>query len=478
MKPRILVAGLGNTGVDLLRKLSSQWAVSGLEQDGAAVDRARLSVDPTGPGVTIHQGDATSALVLKRAAPEGAQGAVAVLGSDEANLEFLRLAREVLSIERGYALLYDEINEARYFEAGIDLVSQDRACASILVTRVQGGHRVAAGIGLGQGEIMEVEVLAGSPVVGRTLAELHPRRWLVGAVYRDRTLIVPHGQTELQAGDKVLLVGEPDILPSIATLIRAGESEFPLQWGANLGMLSLPGFEGIFDEVLYLLKSTSADRLELIGDGTDTRQWQPLLERCEADGVPFQQCAIADTGTKNLCLDGAEHDIGVLVLPPAPLLLRHKLGLARSQVQRILSRVSAPVLVARKSFPYQRVVLGLADLPFPATAAQLAIDVARALKVELHIAVGQQPDIVEGTERRAEMEARRRVVERLAGMYHVRPHTTVLTGNPVRELIAFSKGSDLMVVPYPRGQVGSFARPNVWLYLIHQAPCSVLILPE
>lgn len=88
-----------------------------------------------------------------------------------------------------------------------------------------------------------------------------------------------------------------------------------------------------------------------------------------------------------------------------------------------------------------------------------------------------QPDLVAGPERRAEMDARRREIEVLAGLYHIRPHTTVVSGNPVRAVLGLAPEFDLLVLPYPRGRPNGLSRPNVALHLIHRASCSVMVKP-
>ena len=85
MKPRVLLAGLGETGTELARKLVHNWHLVAVDTDAAAVAGvSRLA----GEGVRIdaRQGDATSALVLRRAELEGVHAAVACTGSDEVNL--------------------------------------------------------------------------------------------------------------------------------------------------------------------------------------------------------------------------------------------------------------------------------------------------------------------------------------------------------------------------------------------------------
>ncbi|MBM4321724.1 MAG: hypothetical protein FJ125_17755 [Deltaproteobacteria bacterium] len=99
MKPRIMLAGLGETGFMLATRLCANWEVIGIDPAGPALERLSGHTCGNGPvNLRLHQGDATSALVLRKAGLEGTHTAVACTGSDEVNLEVFRLARELFGI--------------------------------------------------------------------------------------------------------------------------------------------------------------------------------------------------------------------------------------------------------------------------------------------------------------------------------------------------------------------------------------------
>ncbi len=477
MRPTIVVAGLGETGSELVERLAQNWIVYGIELDAAAAALAARRFDED-PSDKVFIGDASSALVLRRARVEGAHAVVACTGSDEVNLEVLRLAGELFRIENRFALMYQMHWEEKYRGEGIDLVSQDLACAALLESRVERGLKVATSVGLGHGEVIEVEVLANSAVVGRPLAELRPIRWLVGAVYRNDELIVPHGDTVIEAGDRVLIIGDPVILPSIATLIRSGKSEFPMQYGTRVVSIQGRDAEGLVPEVAYIVHNTRATRFEAIACQADEDCLQGIAAACDEAAVPFRSSCAADRSVPSLVRMAERRDIGVLAMAAEPLTRMQRVGLGRSRSSRIIDLLSSPVLIARGSFPYRRVMLVLAELPFDSIAGQVAIDLVRILDAELHLGVVNQPDLVAGIELRKEMAERRHAVENMAGMYHVEVQTRVLEGNPIREVIAAAADYDLLVLPYAKGRRGFLTRPDVAMNILHGAPCSVMVMPH
>jgi len=477
MRPKILLAGLGETGALLAELISATYDVVAIDTERAVSDRVH-GIDPTGERLLVIHGDASSAVVLRRLDAEGFLAAVGCSGSDEVNLEFLRLAHRELAIDSRLALMHDLHWEHRYRDEGIEVVSQDRACAAILASQLEPGQQEVVGIGRGRGEVLQVGVLHDSAVIGRRLADLHPRRWLVGAIYRDDQLIVPHGDTVFEQGDDVLLIGDPEILPSIAALVRSGQSEFPLQHGSNVVTLCNDRVGQVLDETGYLIESTRAERLEAIACEAERPELEALAATCEEKDIPCELSCTGDDALDRLLEEVRRRDVGVLVCPPRRLPILSRIGLGRSDTARIIDQVDSPVLVCRGTFPYRRVLLALAELPFHAAAARLAIDLVGTVGAELHLGVSHQPLMVEGADHRERIEERRVEIENLASLYRLKVETHILEGNPIHQFERLSRDFELLILPYPRGRSSFLTRPDVGLNLIHRSHCSVMVLPH
>ena len=89
-KPRVILAGAGQSGRALSARLQSLWEVVVVDLEGGKENLL-------GP-VKFLAGDATSSLVLKQAGMQGAAAAIALTGRDEVNLEFCRLARQIYQV--------------------------------------------------------------------------------------------------------------------------------------------------------------------------------------------------------------------------------------------------------------------------------------------------------------------------------------------------------------------------------------------
>jgi len=478
VKPRILIAGAGETGSYLAHRLCENWEVVVVDPDAAALESRHLFGCHA-----LHQGDATSALVLRKAGAEEAHAVVACTGKDEVNLEVMRLARDELRVDNLYSVMESFALEKTYARARVDAVDRSQACAVLLESRIE-GRKVATSIGLGEGEIQEVEVLANSSVIGQRLADLRPRRWLVGAVYREGELIVPHGDTVIQEGDRVVIVGEPDILSAMATHIGQGESEFPLHYGCNLVLADVRLMTGAVDEIKYLFENTEARALRTVfGKGAVVTAVRvedggvPLVKPFDEAGIPSKQLEVSADSPAQLAAQLEASDMGMLLLWPQDLPWLCRVGLRRSWTVKLLDHLRSPVLICRGTFPYARVLLVLAEPDLPSSTTQLAIDLCRKVGGRLHLGVVHQPELVVGAQLREEMEEKRRQVENLASMYHVDVELLVMEGNPIEQVVARSEDFDALVLPYKRGRTSSLTRPDVAQNLMHRAACSTLVMP-
>jgi len=467
LKQRIVIAGFGRTGRHLASRLSREWDVSAVDLDPACA----------GGAAALTTGDATSALVLERAGMGEARAAAACTSSDEVNLEFLSLARERFGVLHLFALMRDPANEPRYKGLGAQAVERAESSARALSQRVPSTHAVPIGVGLGRGEVVEVEVLPGSGVLGKPLSTLHPRSWLVAAVYRGEQIIVPHGDTLLEPGDRVLLAGDPEIIPSIAGLIRGGESEFPLQHGTNVVMFCHPAWERNIGEFAYLVGHTKAKGLDAISCRADERSVQALVAECADRGIPCESTCDAGDSRVTLIAEVGRRDVGILVLPDDPIGVLASLGIRRARIARIVSLLDSPVVVSRGTFPYARILLVVSGHGFSHAAIRVAVDAARVFGAQLHVALVHEPEMVVGTDARKEVESRGREVDRIAEIYRLPLVRHVLEGNIVRAVVPLTDRFDLVVVPYRARRRAILVRPDAEANLIHRCKCSVMIVP-
>lgn len=459
MKPLLVVVGAGSTGRLIVERLLGRWRVSVIDLDPSALDRLQGILDP---GLRSYCGDGCSALLLNEAGLREAFGVLAVTGRDDVNLEVCRVAAQRFESRNRFAVVH-QANRVEEFEGdGVVTVSRSHAMALAVESKLLSGKRAPTDVGIGRGEIYEVTILAHSPVVGKSLSSLHPVSWVVAAIYRNQQLVVPHGNTVIEAEDRVLLAGDPAVLPSIADFMHSGTSQFPLQYGSRV--VALENGRSCLDEARYLHSESGALGLRvLLTPGSP--------EPPEVDCVPFD-----DPSRLAAVLD--EQDSGVLVLPAPGLTWRDRVGFGSGGFLQLLEQTREPVLLGRGTFPYRRILLAVHDGEGTRMAAELALSLARSLQAQLTAVVAMPPVIVAGESSNRRLRQKLEQVAGLGPMYGLAVKTLELPGNPVHAVLQKARDFDLLVLSHRAGRRFSLTHPDVSRHLLLRAPCSVMVLPR
>ena len=219
----VIVAGAGKVGWNLARELIDK----GHEVTVVESDRRRYLTVEQELEHAVQYGDATELWVLERAGIQRADLVVAVTGDDEDNLLICQVAKEKYLCERIIA----RVNNPRNLETFKLLGIQPAVSATDLILRLI-EHEVPR-YGLvhlldlpeERLEIIELVVSDQAPAAGKRIDELEmPEGSLVISVLRDGGGFVPKADTEIKAGDEVLVVLDPGLEADItAQFVGAGD---------------------------------------------------------------------------------------------------------------------------------------------------------------------------------------------------------------------------------------------------------------
>lgn len=454
----VIVVGAGALGRRVAERLGAGWTVTFVD------------IDPRrGPGeiqgAAAIQGDGTSRLVLEQAGADQADALLALTADDRTNLETARLAREVFGLRRVLVSVRDPANAGAVEALGAEPIDVHAMTIGTILGRLEPTIRPAVSIGLGQGEIVEVTVLGSSAVIGRPLRYLGAKDWLVAAVYRQERLIVPHGDTILESGDRVVLVGAPSALPSIAEFFRAGASAFPLPYGRRIGVVApAVGDREFWLEIESLIERSSASGLDVFGPGIDNSLSAHLWHDVPPERAVDE--AFAFPG------------VGCVVLAHQEQSLRQRFGLSPSYLRAALRQLRVPLLVARGTFPYRRVMLASLDYTATRAAAEVAVGLAALWNAELSGVTACPPAFVAGPRAVAEQLDALAETDQIARVHGVRFAEHHLSGNPIRQIVERANAdADLLIL-------GSrIARPlplvtDVVYEIAARSRCSILVIPE
>ncbi len=214
-----IIVGGGKVGLNLTRELL------GKGQEVTLIEQLRpryLAIEEELEHV-VQYGDATELWVLERAGIQRADLVIAVTGDDEDNILICQIAREKYLVERIIARVNNPRNR-RYFEL---LGVEPAVSATDLILRLI-EHEVPE-YGLvhlldlpgEQLEIIELEVGAGSPAAGSSVAAIAmPEGSLLISVLREDGGFVPRGDTLIEAGDQVMICLDPGLESRVTPLFN------------------------------------------------------------------------------------------------------------------------------------------------------------------------------------------------------------------------------------------------------------------
>jgi trk system potassium uptake protein len=202
----VVVAGGGKVGSNVARSLVGQGhEVALIEQRPFRFERLEDEF-----GHRAVRGDATELYVLERAGIERPPDVVvAVTGDDEDNIVIGQVARERYGVEKVIARVNNPRNQEHFDFLGIAPTVSAVSSVLAMIEHEVPEHGLVHLLELRREDldIVEVQVDAGSPCVGKRVGELGlPNGAQVIAVMRAGRAEAPDQANELAPGDQVLAV--------------------------------------------------------------------------------------------------------------------------------------------------------------------------------------------------------------------------------------------------------------------------------
>src|SRR3954449_8941782 len=200
-----VVVGAGKVGWNLARELIAK----GNELTLVEADRQRYGTVEEELEPAVQFGDGSELWVLERAGNERADMVIAVTGDNEDNILICQVARDKYGVDRVIARCNNPRNLQHFELLGV----KPAVSATDLILRLIEHEVPRVGLlpllALPQErlEIIEIEVLPGSPAAGKMVKDIGvPEGSLVISILRDGTGFVPLADSVIEAGDEVLIV--------------------------------------------------------------------------------------------------------------------------------------------------------------------------------------------------------------------------------------------------------------------------------
>lgn len=219
---RIIIVGGGNIGTFLAKELESQKPLPNIKLIERNPKRADKVAEFLGSTIVIN-GDALETDILNEANIAEAQTIVTVSDDDEVNILSALLAKR-MGCDRAITLMNKPLYATLINSIGIDVALDPReTTVSSIVRHIRRGRvRELYSLEDGKAEVLEIEVIEGSEVVGKTLSSIKFGRGIrIGCILRNENLFAPEETTKLIAGDQVLLMAMRESLQKLEHLFAA-----------------------------------------------------------------------------------------------------------------------------------------------------------------------------------------------------------------------------------------------------------------
>ncbi|MEM6710931.1 MAG: Trk system potassium transporter TrkA [Pseudomonadota bacterium] len=218
---RVVIAGGGNIGLYVAQALEarqSRTKVKLIEQDRA---RAVSIADDLNRTVILH-GSALSQEILNESDISQTDKLVALTNDDQVNILSCVMAKR-LGAKQNLALINNSSYPPLAQSLGIDAyVNPRQVTISRVLQHVRKGRiRQVHSLQDGAAEVIEAEALDTSPLVGVELRDLDlPDGLRVGAILRNLDVLMPDGDTVIEAGDRVVIFALAGQVKRVEQLFR------------------------------------------------------------------------------------------------------------------------------------------------------------------------------------------------------------------------------------------------------------------
>lgn len=458
-----LIVGVGFFETELLSFLSAKRRLKAFDIRENHI--AKLSSQF--PDVEFIAGDASSFVSWKKININAVSQVIITVRDKDITYETCRIIRQVLKLDIMIIVIsYDAYDTSVLDEFSVTVVRPVQMGLDIIASLLDKNVSWPVNIGNRQGEIVEVQVLKNSHLVGVRLKHIRPVSWQISLIYKDGKPQLPTPNTRIQIGDRVIIVGEPKVVKGVVDTLSKGEPNFPLQFGQNIAVLISDQHPELTDEAIYLVKNTMAKKLQLLPMAG--RLIKGLAEKLKSENIE-----IATGRNINHYSETTESQEGMLVMP------KKKAFIFGKYYRHFFHNSPSPVLFTEGRKSYSRIVISL-NTETPSYAMETGIELAKLLGIPYGIYYVALPEEMRGQRDVEYLNFRKNIVADFEISEGITLDYKVAIGNPIIETIKMLKSLPddvLLVTAFDPADDISFFNPNVQYLITAKAPCSVLAIP-
>ena len=437
-----IIIGLSKSGLRVIKELSEISNLLVIERDEDKLKELKEATEGS-KKISFAQGDGTSIYFWKHEIDIENVNSVILFVDYTLTVEIANLLRNIVNFTGPIICVWRGGEIPSEFEKyQISVIDVPKLIYLSLLNQIKGSNLVkfAYGVGLEEGEVVEVTITETSPALNKPLKHLGMRNVRIVLIYRGEEVILPKGDTVIEQGDRLLIVGEPSYVKIFVEIILKGLPDFPLRWGNKLIYCSETNFSH-YDEIDYM-KSVMMIHSVV----------KKASKECEIGNQP--------------------EDTGILVFDYI------KRGFwSPSVVDTIFKRATVPVLLSKRTHPYENILISL-NTDGRDMLMSSGIDIIRQANAKGSIIYVATVENMRTEEEKEYIKSLRSMVSRYTKTYNMDIELKIKEGNPVRETLKELKGYDLLVLGFRTGKTSTFFEPYTPHLLAEKSNISTLLIPS
>ena len=480
-KPTVAIIGCGQTGKLLIETLIGRWYLLVIEKDPNSISDFVQQYIYKEEHISFLYGDATSYYFLNQIDIAHAYEVLVCVGDDNLALEIISLLKDRFQMTSIIAKINNPSIGSSLQNQGITVVYPSIIACNYIVNSMKTGENIAAHVGIGEGEILQIQLTSSSPLIYKPLRTLPRQDWIIGAVYRPHnrdsylnkltisksdTFIIPHGDTSLEPGDKILLIGDPTVLKNSAQYLKSGFPIFPNRYGSVTVFSSIESSSAlsVIKECSFLLKNISTSdfiffyknkfRLENFFNKNGINSNKSILE------LVFTNNWNLVKELKNIF---KENQVGIFIYTKSiPFLYKiYEQYFVFPKIIKLLKKYNIPLWLSKPHIKIKSVTILLFNDINSLKSLELAIDVADKFNLPLKIIQIIPSIILMGPKNLQAYTNILKSARELKTLYNIESEEIVCYGNPISETLKRVSTSELLVFAYRIKKDGYLLAPHI-----------------
>lgn len=484
-RTRFVIIGLGNIGLPMLKMLSRDFHLTCIDDNDEALALARQL---RGETLDTRKGDATSRLVLEEAQLDQADAVVITTSTERVNIEVARVIKSHFQVPRVIAIGITARGIEELEALGVEVESIFNVSATGLRNRLEHTTKAVHGVGLGKNEILEVEIHPSSRLANKPLARLTPRNWRIGIIYRNGNIIVPTGETTLKPKDRVIILGKPKVVKTVAERLSFRFMDFPLEYG-DTGFVFLRGNESlsVLDEVDYLFSILPLQKGVIVTGDRGEDLAAALRERLGQQVSEVSLHLSNETMTEAIprAIEATGHDPAILICGKDAFYAGDSLlpGLSRlrQRFEDTFRTAACPLFLVAGSAPYETVAIPCLSHERSERSLEAGFEISSTIDCQLEALVVKPSSYIASEEELAAFDRVQQTISDLALVYRSSARRRELKGNPVRAVTEALPAYQLLIAQSESEPIGGalrrLLRPNAGWHILTRTPISTLVIP-